>query len=231
MYTDNYDSSSSIESPSFSPLTTSLSSSCSEVISHLMMFYKMVSVILWPMLQVNAFLFLCTIVVVDPTNPNDKEDLEWFGFKLVGDNIDKNVKPRNIRFSNQTTSLHYFHVYNNTTHTCECISPNVGKENYFAQYGSAVYMEDMSCPLLNTSSAALSVKTINSKHSCVYIANPTNLSTCLSPTSFLYHLGNSSDCTISTSATSLSVKMDAKFVVIPGKDLIMNLLIPEQGNL
>ena len=75
------------------------------------MFYKMVSVILWPMLQVNAFLFLCTIVVVDRTNPNDEEDLEWFGFKLVGDNIDKNVKPRDIRFSNQTTSLHYFHVY------------------------------------------------------------------------------------------------------------------------
>ena len=100
--------------------------------------------------------------------------------------------------------------------------------NNFAQYGSAVYMEDVSsCPLLNTSSAALSVKTINSKHSCVYIANPTNLSTCLSPTSFLHHLGNSSDCTISTSATSLSVKMDAKFVVIPGKDIIMNLLITD----
>ena len=100
-------------------------------------------------------------------------------------------------------------------------------DHNFAQYGSAVYMEDMSCPLLNTSSAALSVKTINSKHSCVYIANPTNLSTCLSPTSFLNHLGNSSDCTISTSATSLSVKMDAKFVVIPGKDIIMNLLITD----
>ena len=57
-----------------------------------MMFYKMVSVILWPMLQVNAFLFLCTILVVDPTNPNDEEYLEWFGFKLVGDNIDRNVK-------------------------------------------------------------------------------------------------------------------------------------------
>ena len=56
----------------------------------------------------NAFLFLCTIVVVDPTKPNDEEDLEWFGFK---DNIDKNVKPRDIRFSNQTTLLHYFHVY------------------------------------------------------------------------------------------------------------------------
>ena len=42
---------------------------------------------------------------------DNKEDLEWPGFKLVGDNIDKNVKPRDMRFSSQTTSLHYFHVY------------------------------------------------------------------------------------------------------------------------
>ena len=32
-------------------------------------------------------------------------------FKLVGDNIDKNVKPRYMRSDNQTKSLHYFHVY------------------------------------------------------------------------------------------------------------------------
>ncbi|KAL5467031.1 hypothetical protein EMCRGX_G031198 [Ephydatia muelleri] len=34
-----------------------------------------------------------------------------FYFKLVGDNIDKNVKPRYMRSDNQTKSLHYFHVY------------------------------------------------------------------------------------------------------------------------
>ena len=37
--------------------------------------------------------------------------MEWSGFKLVGDNIDKNIKPRDMRFSSQTTSLHYFHLY------------------------------------------------------------------------------------------------------------------------
>ena len=32
-------------------------------------------------------------------------------FKLVGDNIDKNVKPHDMRHDNQTKSLHYFHTY------------------------------------------------------------------------------------------------------------------------
>ena len=31
--------------------------------------------------------------------------------KLVGDNIDKNIKPQDMRIDNQTKSLHYFHVY------------------------------------------------------------------------------------------------------------------------
>ena len=32
-------------------------------------------------------------------------------FKLVGDNIDKNVKPRDMRADHQTQSLHYFHSF------------------------------------------------------------------------------------------------------------------------
>ena len=32
-------------------------------------------------------------------------------FKLVGDNIDKDIKPCQMRFDNQTRSLHYFHTY------------------------------------------------------------------------------------------------------------------------
>ena len=32
-------------------------------------------------------------------------------YKLVGDNIDKNVKPRDMRIDSQTQSLHYFHAY------------------------------------------------------------------------------------------------------------------------
>jgi len=32
-------------------------------------------------------------------------------YKLVGDNLDKNVKPCDMRIDNQTKSLHYFHMY------------------------------------------------------------------------------------------------------------------------
>ena len=32
-------------------------------------------------------------------------------YRLVGDNIDKNIKPRNMTSEHQTRSLHYFHSY------------------------------------------------------------------------------------------------------------------------
>ena len=32
-------------------------------------------------------------------------------YRIVGDNIDKNVKPRNMTSDFQTRSLHYFHAY------------------------------------------------------------------------------------------------------------------------
>ena len=32
-------------------------------------------------------------------------------YKLVGDNIDKDVRPRDMRIDHQTRSLHYFHTY------------------------------------------------------------------------------------------------------------------------
>ena len=37
--------------------------------------------------------------------------LEWCGFKLVGDNIDKNIRPSFQRSNRQTKSLHYFHSF------------------------------------------------------------------------------------------------------------------------
>ncbi len=37
--------------------------------------------------------------------------LTFPSFKLVGDNIDKEVKPRDMRSDHQTKSLHYFHSY------------------------------------------------------------------------------------------------------------------------
>lgn len=33
------------------------------------------------------------------------------GYKLVGDNIDKNVRPRHMRQDRQTLSMHYYHSY------------------------------------------------------------------------------------------------------------------------
>lgn len=35
----------------------------------------------------------------------------WVSFKIVGDNIDKNVQPRFMRVDAPTRSLHYFHAY------------------------------------------------------------------------------------------------------------------------
>lgn len=32
-------------------------------------------------------------------------------YKIVGDNVDKNIQPRDMRYEHQTKSLHYFHSY------------------------------------------------------------------------------------------------------------------------
>ena len=44
------------------------------------------------------------LTVVSPDNPARP----WYGFKLVGDNIDKNVRPRHQTLQRQTQSFHYF---------------------------------------------------------------------------------------------------------------------------
>ena len=38
-------------------------------------------------------------------------DSNWTGFKIVGDNLDKNIHPSFSRSDNATRSLHYFHYY------------------------------------------------------------------------------------------------------------------------
>ena len=47
------------------------------------------------------------------SSPTTQDDLHTacIGFKLVGDNIDKTVKPRYMTSERQTQSLHYFHSY------------------------------------------------------------------------------------------------------------------------
>jgi len=37
--------------------------------------------------------------------------MTWLGYKLVGDNVDKNIKPSFQRVDRRTQSLHYFNVY------------------------------------------------------------------------------------------------------------------------
>ena len=47
----------------------------------------------------------------DATRVEESDITKWSGFKLVGDNIDKTIKPRDMRLNKQATSLHYFNVY------------------------------------------------------------------------------------------------------------------------
>ena len=42
---------------------------------------------------------------------NQENSTMWNGFKLVGDNIDKNYRPSFHRLDKKTTSIHYFHFY------------------------------------------------------------------------------------------------------------------------
>ena len=52
-------------------------------------------------------------IVTTDSPPRDQRisNAEWAGFKIVGDNIDKTVRPRHLRFERQAKSLHYFHAY------------------------------------------------------------------------------------------------------------------------
>ena len=52
----------------------------------------------------------CSIPVTSPVLPPTSFD-SWNGFKLVGDNIDKNVRASYQRIGHTTQSLHYFHSY------------------------------------------------------------------------------------------------------------------------
>ena len=36
---------------------------------------------------------------------------EWTGFRIIGDNLDKNIKPRFLRVDHPNQSLHFFHIF------------------------------------------------------------------------------------------------------------------------
>ena len=51
-----------------------------------------------------------------PPLPTQEDNAEpslsnWHGFKVVGDNVDKTIKPRHMREDRQTKSVHYFQIY------------------------------------------------------------------------------------------------------------------------
>ena len=52
----------------------------------------------------------CDPVRREHTLPNESVN-QWHGFKIVGDNLDKNIKPRHQTLLHKTQSLHYFNVY------------------------------------------------------------------------------------------------------------------------
>ena len=52
-----------------------------------------------------------TVDVHDTTDATSSVCSVWQGFKIIGDNVDKNVKPSFMRINTSTLSLHYFHSY------------------------------------------------------------------------------------------------------------------------
>ena len=54
---------------------------------------------------------LCSSETTEVTDTESTVVSTWTGFKLVGDNIDKNLRPSFQRLNKQTISLHYFHTY------------------------------------------------------------------------------------------------------------------------
>ena len=53
-----------------------------------------------------GLILLIIVFLVDESNNN-----EWFGFKIVGDNVDKNFCRTYQRIDYQTISHHFFHAY------------------------------------------------------------------------------------------------------------------------
>ena len=64
------------------------------------------------MMVVMTVMTVKVMVVIMPGSENDVvAPSQWNGFKIVGDNLDKNITPRFMRCTKQTRSLHYFNVY------------------------------------------------------------------------------------------------------------------------
>ncbi len=52
-----------------------------------------------------------TISTIAEQELSSSDTLQWSGFKIVGNNIDKNIRPSLQRLTHQTKSLRFFHSY------------------------------------------------------------------------------------------------------------------------
>jgi L1 cell adhesion molecule like protein len=53
----------------------------------------------------------CLFFIIDCSEDEYEMNFEWNGFKIVGDNIDKNFRRTYQRIDRQTRSCHYYHSY------------------------------------------------------------------------------------------------------------------------
>ena len=105
-------------------------------------------------------------------------------------------------------------------------------DNY-AQYGSAVYIDNMSCPFINTDSGFLDITftqsaAMGSGQSFIYIDNPNNLnSTCL-PHPSTYRLSHDPGHTFGRSSpSSMSVIRSNNAAMFPGKYIVVDANITD----
>ena len=104
--------------------------------------------------------------------------------------------------------------------------------NNLANYGDAVYIEDMLCPLFSIdggypyfvfrrNAEGISVR------SYVYINKPKNVTSCM-PSSDMYNVSFSGDTLVTTSATNVSIELAVgSKSVTPGKDIILNVSVKD----
>ena len=92
------------EAPAYSPISpcaslSQLSSDCMSIDSETAAFHGDVT---------------CTAIqgmTTSTAETTESSQEKWLGFKVVGDNTDKNIRPRHQSLEARTKSLHYFHAF------------------------------------------------------------------------------------------------------------------------
>ena len=106
-------------------------------------------------------------------------------------------------------------------------------EDNHAQYGSAIYIDNTSCPLVSTEDGFLGVvfkqsAEMGSYQSYIYIANPNNLGSTCWPSPLTYHVSYDSKHTFARSPpNNLSVSLASDMTVFPGKDIFLDVNITD----